>query len=180
MSLQSLLNRVVGNVASGDTNIGNPVQVGIEAIAHGTNPTAVASGARTKLYANRAGVPFVIGGHPNILTSEASYTAAQTNTAVITVGSGTKIVVTQIQVINDAYSPSPVSFRVGFAATTTPTTTGVVGTHPAMIPGDSYSRGDGSGILGVGADGEDLRITSDTPGTGGEVRILVSYYTIES
>jgi hypothetical protein len=32
--------------------------------------------------------------------------------------------------------------------------------------------------LGIGADGEDLRITCAAP-TGGSIRVLVSYYTVE-
>jgi hypothetical protein len=40
-------------------------------------------------------------------------------------------------------------------------------------------RGDGSGILGIGADNEDLRITNEVPTTGA-LRVTVSYYTIES
>jgi hypothetical protein len=172
---------VQGDVAHGDANSGNPLQMGAVAIAYGTNPTAVDAGDRTKLYANRAGVLTVIGGHPNIVTLEYDASAtAKTNDPIVTVAGGLKIVVTQIQVINDALSPNVVDFRIGFATATTPTTTGVVAMHPGMIPGAFYTRGDGGGILGVGADGEDLRITSADPGTGGEIRVLVSYYTIDS
>jgi hypothetical protein len=170
---------IEGDVAHDGVNSGNPVQIGREAIAHGSNPTAVAAGNRTKLYANRAGIPFFIGGHPNIITLEATYTAAQTDAAIVTVGSGTKIVVTQIQFTCDADNTVVVNFRIGFGAANTPTTTGVVLTHGGLVPGSGISRGDGNGILGIGADGEDLRITCSVP-TGGEVRVLVSYYTIES
>jgi len=158
---------------------GGPIKVGHRAIAHGTNPTAVAAGDRTDGFANRAGVPWVMGGHPNILTLEAEYTSAQTNAAIITVGSGAKIVVTQIQALCANSNSVDVAARIGFATATTPTTTGVVLTHPGIAPGSGVSRGDGSGILGVGADGEDLRITSGAA-TSGALRILVSYYTIES
>jgi hypothetical protein len=168
-----------GDVAHDGVDSGNPVKVGARAIAHSTNPTAVAAADRTDLLANRAGVLFVMGGHPNVVTLEAEYTAAQTNTAIITVSAGTKIVVTQIQAMVDNATTVDVGVRVGFAAATTPTTTGVVLTHPGIAPGSGVSRGDGSGILGIGADGEDLRITSEVPTTGA-LRILVSYYTIES
>lgn len=171
--------QVLGNVAHDAVDSGNPVKTGSKAIAHGTNPTAVAAGDRTDNYANRAGVPFVIGGHPNIITLEAEYTAAQTDTAVVTVGAGSKIVVTAAAALLDHAATVDVGFRLGFGAATTPTTTGVVLTHPGVAPGSGYNRGDGSGILGVGADGSDLRITSEVPTTG-SLRILVSYYTIES
>lgn len=170
---------VTGDVAHDATNAGNPSYQGAEAIAHGTNPTAVSAGDRTKLYANRAGVPFVIGGHPNIVTVEAAYTGAQTDTAIVTVSTGTKIVVTQVQVTCDNANTVSPQCRVGFGTANTPTTTGVVLTHPGIPAGGGVSRGDGSGILGIGADNEDLRITCGAP-TGGSLRVLVSYYTIES
>lgn len=168
-----------GDVAHDGADAGNPNKIGAKAIAHGTNPTAVAAADRTDLYANRAGVLFVVGGHPNVVTLEAEYTAAQTNTAIVTVSGGTKIVVTQVMAVCDKANTVDVGVRIGFAAATTPTTTGVVLTHPGIAAGSGVSRGDGSGILGVGADGEDLRITSEAPTTGA-LRVLVSYYTIES
>jgi len=171
--------QVVGDVAHDGVDSGNPAKVGGRAIAHGTNPTQVAAADRTNWYFNRHGVPFTLGGHPNIITFEAAYTAAQTDAAIVTVAAGLKIVVTQIQMTADNANTVDVGFRVGFGATTTPTTTGVVLTHPGVAAGSGISRGDGSGILGVGADGEDLRITSEVPTTG-SIRILVSYFTIES
>lgn len=168
-----------GDVAHGATNAGNPLQAGYEAIAHGANPTAVTAGQRTKAYANRAGVPFWIGGHPNIVTIEAAYTAAQTDTAIVTVATGTKIAVTQIQVVTDSANTAFPQVRVGFGTANTPTTTGVLLTHPGLPAGGGVSRGDGSGILGVGSDDADLRVTCGAP-TGGSLRVLCSYYTIES
>jgi hypothetical protein len=170
---------VVGNVAHDAVDSGNPVKGGGKAIAHGTNPTAVAAADRTDWYFNRAGVPFVIGGHPNIVTLETAYTGAQTDAALVTVSAGTKIVVTQVQALCDNANTVDVGIRVGFGSANTPTTTGVVLTHPGIAPGSGNSRGSGSSIVGVGADGEDLRTTCEVP-TGGSIRILVSYYTIES
>ena len=171
--------RTVGNRDHDAVDAGELVGIGLRAIAHSTNPTAVAAADRTVWFANRAGVPFVIGGHPNIVTLEAAYTAAQTDAAIVTVASGLKIVVTEIEALCDNANTVDVGVRVGFGATTTPTTTGVVLTHPGIAAGSGVARGNGSGILGVGADGEDLRITSEVPTTG-SLRILVSYYTIES
>lgn len=171
--------RVTGDVAHDAADAGAPAKIGARAIAHGTNPTAVAAADRTNLLASVAGVLFVMAGHPNIVTVEAEYTAAQTNTAIATVATGLKIVVTQVQMLCDKANTVDVGARVGFGATTTPTTTGVVASHPGMAAGSGVSRGDGSGILGVGGDGDDLRITSEVP-TGGALRVLVSYYTIEA
>lgn len=169
---------VAGNVAHDAVDAGGPVKVGARAVAVGASPAAVAAGDRTDLIANRHGVPYVMGGHPNIVSLEAAYTAATTNEPIITVGAGVRIVVTQIQVTADNANTVDVGVRIGFGATTTPTTTGVVLSHPGIAPGSGVSRGDGSGILGIGADGEDLRITSEVPTTG-SIRVVVSYYTLE-
>ena len=171
--------RVVGNRDHDAIDAGEPVSMGLRAIAHGANPTAVAAADRTVWFANRAGVPFTIGGHPNIVSLEAAYTGAQTDVAVVTVGAGVKIVVTQNEAMVDEANTVGVGFRAGFGTVNTPTTTGVVLSHPGLVPGARVARGDGSGILGVGADGEDLRFTCEVP-TGGSIRYLVSYYTIES
>lgn len=170
---------ITGSVAHGASNTANPLLRGCEAIAHGSNPTAVSAGQLTKNYANRHGIPFTIGGHPNSLTLELAYTAGQTDVAIITVGAGTKIVVTRIAVVMSGANSVDAGFRIGFGTANTPTTTGVVLSHPALKAGSGFSCGDGAGILGIGADNEDLRITADAP-TSGSARVLVTYFTIES
>lgn len=175
-----------GQVAHDAANAGNPLVQGAEAIAHGTNPTAVAAGDSTKVYANRAGVPFVIGGHPNVVSIEYLWTTAQTDDAIVTISAGLKIVVTRITAVLDEATTVGVGFRMGFGATTLPTiatdgnaVAGVLLSHPGLVPGGGITVGDGSGILGIGADGEDLRITTEAA-TGGAGRAYVSYYTVES
>lgn len=173
--------RAVGGGTPHDSvNSGNPLYLGAEAIAHGTNPTAVAAADRTKLYANRAGVPFVMGGHPNVQTSRTQFTSAQTNVALLTVASGLKIVVTAIQVTLDNASTVFPSVRIGFGTASTPTGAGVIAAHGGVPAGGGFSRGDGSGIIGVGADDEDLRITTVGAATGNGVEVVTTYYTIES
>lgn len=178
-SLTSIDSKTTADVAHDDVDSGSPKKIGAVAIAHGTNPTAVAAADRTNLYANRHGVMFMVGGHPNAITVEAEYTGAQTDTAIVTIAGGLKIVVTQIQFTCDNANTVDVGFRVGFGAAATPTTTGVVASHPGVAPGSGISRGNGSGIIGVGTDGQDLRITCEAPTTGA-ARVLVTYYTIES
>jgi hypothetical protein len=174
--------KIGGCTAHDAVDAGAPVKIGLKAIAHGANPTAVAAADRTDIYANRHGIQFFIGGHPNIVTSRATYSAsAQTDTAIGpgTVNAGTKVVVTQVQVLVSNPTTATPAVRVGFGAANTPTTTGVVLCHPGIPGGGGVSRGDGSGILGIGADGEELRITADAA-TGGVLDVLVSYFTIES
>jgi hypothetical protein len=170
-----------GDVAHDGVDSGNPVKVGAVAIAHGTNPTAVAAADRTNLYANRAGIPFVIGGHPNVVTlKHTTITTAVTDAAIITVSAGTKIVVTAFTVTLDNASTVFPTFLMGFGTASTPTTTGVIGAHGGIPAGGGFSRGDGSGIIGIGADNEDLRVTTTGNATGNGLQIVVTYYTIES
>jgi hypothetical protein len=150
------------------------------AIAHGTNPTAVAAAAVSPWYTNRAGVPFIIGGHPNIKTTEAAYTGAQTNVLYLSGTAGAKYVITEAEALCDNANTVNTGVRLGFgtAVTGTPTTSGVVLSHPGIAPGSGVVRGTGAGILGVGADGDSVMVTCTVP-TGGSIRILTSYYTIE-
>lgn len=172
---------VAGDVAHDTGDSGNPVKVGHKAVAHGTNPTAVTAGDRTDWYSNRAGVPFVMGGHPNIVTvKHANITTAVTDTAIITVSAGTKIVVTSFQVTLDNASTVFPSVLIGFGTANTPTTTGVIGAHGGVPAGGGFGRGDGSGIIGIGADDADLRITTVGNATGNGLQVVVTYYTIES
>lgn len=176
----SLNAQVVGDVAHDGVNAGNPLQMGAVAIAYGTNPTAVSTTLdRTQLYANMAGILHVIGGHPNPVTIELAMTAAQTDVAIVTVGAGVKIVVTRCSYFCSHANTVDVAVRVGFGTATTPTTTGVVLTHPNIAAGSGVVEGDGSGTLGVGADNEDLRITCTVPTTG-SARVLVTYFTVPS
>ena len=118
----------------------------------------------------------VIGGNLNTVTVEAAYTSAQTNVAIVTVGAGTRIACTAIEVTADHANTLDVGYRIGFAAATTPTTTGVLTSHPGLAAGSGVIKGNGMAIIGVGADGEDLRITSEDP--GGALRVVVTYYTV--
>lgn len=174
---------VDGTVAHDDVDGGNPIKVGFKAIAHGANPTAVAAADRTDWYSNRHGIPFVMGGHMNSICKEFTFTTAQTDAALVTVGSGTVIVVTAIEAVSDADAIVNVAVRVGFAASTLTAVsgsgiTGIVLSHPDIAPGSGIALGNGGGIIGVGADGEDLRITCDAAAAG--FRVRVTYFTIES
>lgn len=179
--------KVSGNKAHDAPDAGAPIKVGGKAIAHGTNPTAVAAADRTDWYFNRAGVPFIIGGHPNIVSRGHIITdsdGAQTDTAIIpSIGSGTKVVLTRISVICDNANTGDCAITIGFGTANTPVpdldgTVGVV-VNGSFDGGAGITIGDGSGIIAVGGDGEELRVTCSDP-AGGNIRISESYYTIES
>src|SRR5262245_25559563 len=121
------------------------------------------------------GTPGVGAGNP--ITRRDSFTAAQTNQALVTVSAGFRIVVTRLLVTLDKdCSVTACGVRIGFGATT-PTGGGVVGSHPGSDPGGGLATGDGSGVIGMGADGEALRVTSEVA-TGGSVDIVTTYYTL--
>jgi hypothetical protein len=166
----------------GDDTSGLMVKLGHTAIAHGSNPTAVAAAARTNWYANRAGVPFVMGGHPNIVTATLNITTAVTDVAFngMSIGAGMKCVCTGFQFTVDNASTVFPKVLLGFGATNTPTTSGVIGAHGGVPAGGGFGRGDGSGIIGVGADGEELRVTTVGTIGGNGGYLTVSYYTVES
>ncbi len=177
---------VAGDIAHDGVDSGNPVLQGRRTIAHGTNPTAVAAADRSVLYANRAGIPFMIGGHPNIIRRShvfADADNAQTNAALVTISTGLKIVLTHISCKADSTNTVGVAVRIGFGTASVPaaSTAGTVGIvlEGVIAAGGELAAGNGSGIIAVGADNEDLRITSDDPTTGA-IHVTYSYYTIES
>ncbi len=178
---------IAGDIAHDGVDSGNPVLQGRRTIAHGTNPTAVAAADRSVLYANRAGIPFQIGGHPNVITRShliAHSDGAQTNAALLTVGAGAKAVITEISVLADGTNPAAAAIKIGFG-TATISASSLAGTVGIVLEGSlaanyRLSRGNGSGIIAIGADNEDLRVTCDDPGNAGNWRVTYSYYTIES
>lgn len=179
--------RVAGTKDHDAVDDGSPVKIGGRAIAHGANPTAVAAADRTDWYFSRAGIPFVIGGHPNVVCVGhliADSDGAQTNAALIgSISSGTKIVLTRISVVCDNANTGDCAVTIGFGTANTPVPDldGTVGTvvNGSFDGGAGITIGDGSGIIAVGGDGEELRVTCSDP-AGGNIRISYSYYTIDS
>ncbi len=110
-----------------------------------------------------------------------------TVTAASAISAGTKYVITRVTITLDEATTVGTGVRLGFGASTVPAlgasgadgVAGILVYHPGLVPGSGMQLGDGSGILGVGGDGEELRITCDAP-TSGTLVVSVSYYTIES
>lgn len=180
-ALQLIDDPVIVDDAAFTLGTGKVTMAGKAVVAHGSNPDAADAGDGGAALMNRHRIPFVIGGHPNVLTlKHANITTAVTDTAIITVGAAAKIVVTRITVSLDNASTVFPTVLIGFGTATTPTTTGVLFAHGGFPAGGQATIGDGSGILGVGADNEDLRITTTGNATGNGLQVTVSYYTIES
>jgi len=154
-------------------------KTGFTAVSHGSTPVSVNAEERAIGLANRHGIPFMVGGHPNAQCVELADADANTDAVVVAGLPRQKIVVTRASFLVDNGCSVDVGFRLGFGATTTPTTTGVVVSHPGVAAGSGVVEGNGGGILGVGEDGQSLFITSEVP-TGGSSRVVVTYYLIES
>lgn len=177
-----------GTIAHDGVDSGNPVKVGAKAVAFGSNPTGVAAADRTDLYANRAGILFTLGGHPNAKSATYLWTASTTDDNVLpTISGGTKYAVTRISVFIDEATTVGVAVRLGFGTASVPglpsanadAVDDILCYHPGIVPGAGFQIGDGSGVLGVGADGAELRITAEATTSGTGV-VTVTYFTIES
>jgi hypothetical protein len=180
-----------GSVEHDAIDAGSPVKIGAKAIAHGTNPTQVAAADRTNLYANRHGILWTIGGHPNTIsrtTYIADATGAQTGASIVgTIAAGTKVVVTSVTVTVDSAvtAAGGVAVKLAFSTTTTlpadssTGANGIILDHKGIAAGSGVSIGNGGGVIGIGADDEELRLTCEDP-VGGGLSVTVTYYTIES
>lgn len=157
------------------------------AVAHGANPDAADAGDAGAILMNRHRIPFTIGGHPNIVARTAYVTTAQTDASIVgTINAGTRIVLTAACVALDAGTTltSGVAVKLGFGATTIPADSstganGIVLDHKGIYPGGGVALGNGGGIIGIGGDGEELRLTCEAP-TGGGISVTINYFTIES
>lgn len=179
--------QAANDVAAGTADTGFPVKIGCKALGLGVDPTGVAANARQNIICTTDGQIFIIGGHPNAITRAcrvADSDNAQTGQACVTVSAGTRIAVTRALVTCSAANTVNVAVRVMFDTDTTfasSSTTGVAGeifAHDGVYPGGGVGTGDGSGIIGIGADDEDVRYTMADPVTGA-CTLSVTYFTIQ-
>ena len=125
-----------GDAAHGEVDVGAPTKVGMIASTHGANPTEVPALDRVNWLANRHGVPFVMAGHPNVLTREFTITDAKTDFELHQV-SGVTLMITQIDAMVDNACSVDVGVRIGFSTSTLPSTSAtgaalIVLSHPGM------------------------------------------------
>ena len=172
---------VSGDVAHDTADAGEPVKIGGKALDIGATAT-VAANDRTNLAALRNGQQVVIGGDTNVLSQNLQITdadGAQTDLAIISVSAGTAIVVTGLEVTADEANSVGVSCRIGFGTANTPAADAakMLFFHPGMVPGAAYFKGNGGGIIGMGASDEDVRITCEDP-VSGSISVTVTYFTV--
>ena len=162
------------------------------AVAHGSNPDAADAGDAGAMLMNRHRIPFVMGGHPNIITRTtyiADADGAQTNASIVgTIAAGTRMVVTAAAVTVDYQTNGPngsgVAVKLGFGTASVPADSatganGILLDHKGVPGGGGVVLGNGAGIVGIGGNDEELRLTCEDPINGG-LSVTVTYYTIES
>ena len=153
--------------------------IGVHAVSCSAAPDSTGADTAVSPVSTRNRVPFYLGGDPGTITvKHTSITTAVTDAAIVTISTGNKIVVTRISVTLDNASTVFPTVLIGFGATNTPTTTGVLYSHGGFPAGGGMTIGDGSGILGIGADNDDLRVTTTGNATGNGLQITVTYHLI--
>jgi hypothetical protein len=185
-ALQLLDDTVFADDAAYTLGTSKLTAVGGVAVAHGAAPDAADALDAGAFLMNRHRVQWVIGGHPNIVDASARITGSNTDTALLpgTISAGTKIVITRLHVAISNACTVNVGVKIGFGTSTLPAdnTTGVADVlvdNDGFPPGGGVQIGSGSGAIGVGPDGAELRITNDAP-TSGTIHVNYSFYTIES
>ena len=179
--------RVVGNRDHDAVDAGEVVKVGGVAVSGSATPTSVAAADRTRWIFNQHGIPYVMGGHPNLIVREYDFgAAAQTdvNLAAAVVAADERIYVTRFEALNDISTTAAfVSVRAGFGTVSVPTASatgvsGMIGSHPGLAPGSGIIEGNGAGVIAVGGAGEEPRITTSAA-TGGNLHVIFAYYLID-
>lgn len=189
--------QVSGQGAHNAAITGYPVRIGMQATAF---TTAAGTGAATASSSNSInwlgttmGVPFMVGGAPNIQQVWMEVTGANVNTNVklVDIAAGTKIVVTEAGMTVAAQTTVNVSCRIALASASGATTIDAIATstagnltatqpviyHPNCPPGAGVVRGNGVGVIAVGGDGCDMFITHSAP-TNGRLGLWVTYFTV--
>jgi hypothetical protein len=178
---------VQGIIAHDASNTADPILLGAHAVDHNHAETTVITGDITHLKSTIDGVLWTIGGSPLQVTETVTVAAAdgaQTDTSIIAVSAGQIAVVTRLAISTSAANSVNVDVKVGFS-TTTLATPGTAGATDILheVKGMGADRdiviGDGSGVLGMGTDDEEIRYSCDAP-TSGHITISLSYYLIVS
>ena len=73
---------------------------------------------------------------------------------------GKALNVTRLTVATDNNNLGKLTFRIGCGTTNTPTTAGVIQSHPGMGNARDYTVGNGRDVIGLGTVNQPLRITA--------------------
>ena len=165
-----------------DNGDGTFSELGLHGVDTSATPKAVNAGVRAFWPTLRNGIPFMIGGHPNTKTKNLQITAADgalTDAVIVSAFEGTAIVVTKLSVNTSKANSAFPLVRIGFGAANVPAADAeqVLFHNGSMQAAISQVEGSGAGIIGIGAAGEDLRVTCGAP-TGGDINIIVTYFEV--
>ncbi len=177
---------VGGGTAHDAVDSGNPVKIGGVAVSGSATPTSVASGDRTRFIANQHGIPYQLGGHPNLIVREFDFGAsAQTDLqlSAAAVAADERCYVVGFEAMCDNANTVAVSVRAGFGASAVPTASatgvsGMIATHPGIAAGSGIILGNAAGIIAIGAAGEEPRLTSSAATTG-NLHVIIRYFIID-
>lgn len=131
-------------------------------------------------------VPCHIGGTQDVICRSTRITdanGAQTdlNLLAAAVSAGTQVVLTQLWVKADKNNTGNVLVTIGFGAANvpTPSNSGVNGLvlDEDLGAGEGHQIGNGAGIVAIGGDGEELRMTCEDP-VGGNITVGYTYFLI--
>lgn len=186
-ALQLIDDPVFADDAAFTVGTSKVAMAGVQAVAHGSTPDTADALDATALIANRHRIPFMLGGHPNLQSSEYFTSGAVTDDNILpAISAGTIYVITGITVTCSAANVTNPSVRIGFGAASVPaqgTTNAdavakVLLSHPGIPAGSGVVKGHNGGIVGIGGDGEELRVTCTTPTTS--MVIQVDWFSISS
>ena len=186
-ALQLIDNPVLVDDAAATAGTSSVMMAGMQAVAHGA-PDSADAGDAVFAVANRNRVQWVIGGDPNVKSATYNRTDAGTDDNLMpAISAGTKYAITKITVTLDEACTVGVAVRIGFGTANVPAlgssaadaVDDILFYHPGLVPGACVTVGDGSAVLGVGADGAELRMTNEVP-TGGTLGVTITYFPIAS
>jgi hypothetical protein len=149
----------------------------MRSVIHGAAPAAGTAGNVIQSLCSPAGLPFMMVGHPNTQTFCIQDPSAQTNQTIIANSAGTKYVVTKVSAKTANANTNDTTVRIGFGATVPAYGNAqILGSSPGIAAGSGFTEGNGSGILGVGADADPISITCSNP--GGSLDVQITYYPV--
>lgn len=135
---------------------------------------------------SNSGIPFSIGGNPNIISAEYFSSGNITDDNILpTISAGSKYVITCITVSASNTNSTGANVRIGFGSSSVPAqgatnadaVNKIIMSLPGMSPGATIVKGNGGGIVGMGGDAEELRVTISNMSSG-NLTIVVDYYVI--
>jgi hypothetical protein len=154
-------------------------------VAEDVSPTKnIATAAFTDGDATSKQLQRILVGNPELKTANVQVTSAQTdlNILLAAVAGTESIEVVALDVLCSYVNSVNVDVCIGFGSANTPTpgtspVADIIYNRKAIPPGGGDRKGHGGAIIGKGATGAELRMTSSAA-TSGHLSVTVAYYII--